>query len=202
MSHDKEIDALSKVYEHLKGLNKGQIKRIMDWLGDKYDLEKKPGLKARPRAVESSPPPGPSPLETVEPARQPVKKRPGPPPGKTGAAIKEPLEDEIDVFKKYETFEDFFKKSKAKTKSDKILLAAAYLQENKKINGFTSSEVNILINKIGLYVPNISSSLYVILSKKPVLIKQKGRAISGKGPRRKYVVTEEGLRVARDCIIK
>ena len=198
MYPDREIDALANVYEELKGFNKVQINRILAWVVDRFGIETKPVLEAKVSEKKV----GSSAREEVETARPPVKKRRSRSPAKAKTTGIKQQEEEIDVFKKYETFEDFVKKSKAKTKSDKILLAAAYLQENKNIIGFTSNEVNILINKVGLYVPNISSSMWVICSKDPALIKQKGKALSSKGPKRKYIVTEEGLKQARDFLKK
>jgi len=43
---DNEINALSNVYEYLKGLDNQQIKRILAWLTSKFDLDNHPGLKA------------------------------------------------------------------------------------------------------------------------------------------------------------
>lgn len=60
MYPDNEINALNNVYEALKGLNNAQIKRILEWITSKFDLDKHPDLTA----VETyaAPPPGPGPL--------------------------------------------------------------------------------------------------------------------------------------------
>ena len=158
MSPDNEINALSNVYESLKGLNNAQIKRILDWVKDKFDLEKQPGLKSV--ETEAASPPGPGPLQvplTVEsaaPAEEPIKKRRGRRPGKaktTAAPQKKrrgrpptkvkPVEEKpgpqpadstvITGFIKYDNFEELLLFSTAKTNTAKILLAAAYLQENR-----------------------------------------------------------------------
>ena len=42
MLPDDEINALSKVYESLKGLNNAQVKRIIDWVTSKFALDKHP----------------------------------------------------------------------------------------------------------------------------------------------------------------
>jgi hypothetical protein len=42
MHPDIEINALSEVYEALKVLNHAQIKRILDWVTGKFDLDNQP----------------------------------------------------------------------------------------------------------------------------------------------------------------
>ena len=101
---------------------------------------------------------------------------------------------------KYDTFEDLFFSSNAKTITAKILLAAAYLQEKKNIKEFGSSDLNAMMKKIGQAVQNISASVNVLLMKKPPLLKQAGKPGAHKHARRAYCVTEEGLRIARNYI--
>jgi hypothetical protein len=202
MLPDDEINALSKVYESLKGLNKAQVKRIIDWVTGKFALDKHPDLKAVEREV------GPSaeaaPTVSAEGAVEPVKKRRGRPPTKaklkTGEGQPETTALGIPEFVKHDTFEDLFFSSNAKTITAKILLAAAYLQEKKNIKEFGSSDLNAMMKKIGQAVQNISASVNVLLMKKPPLLKQAGKPGSHKHARRAYCVTEEGLRIARNYI--
>ena len=132
MYPDNEINALSKVYESLKGLNNAQVKRIIDWVTSKFALDKHPDLKAVEREVGPSPEPGPAPVVSAEAAVKPVKKRRGRPPAKAKftAAAEQPHTAAlgIPVFMQYDTFEDLFFASNAKTITATILLAAAYLQ--------------------------------------------------------------------------
>jgi hypothetical protein len=202
MLPDDEINALSKVYESLKGLNNAQVKRIIDWVTGKFALDKHPGLKAVEREV------GPSaeaaPAASAEGAVEPIKKRRGRPPAKAKLIVEEEQPETaavgIPVFLKYDTFEDLFFSSNAKTITAKILLAAAYLQEKKNIKEFGSSDLNAMMKKIGQAVQNISASINVLLMKKPPLLKQAGKRGAKKHARRAYCVTEEGLRIARNYI--
>lgn len=200
MYHDNEINALSKVYESLKGLNKTQVKRIIDWITSKFALDKQPDLKAVEREVG----PSPAPVESAEAAEKPVKKRRGRPPAKAKLTAEEEqpqtAEPVMTVFDKYDTFEDLFWASNAKTITAKILLAAAYLQEKKKIKEFGSSDLNAMMKKIGQVVQNISASINVLLMKKPPLLMQAGKSWARKHARRVYCATEEGLRIARNYI--
>ena len=70
--------------EALKGLNNAQVKRILDWVTCKFDLEKQPDLRAVDREVAPSPQPEPAatPVETAGPVVKPLKKRRGRPPAK------------------------------------------------------------------------------------------------------------------------
>lgn len=202
MINDPEINALANVYDTLKGLNNAQIKRIMDWVTSKFDLDKQPGLKASEREVGPSPPPAP--VEAAVPAVEPVKKRRGMKPGQKKLMVEEiqpqPFAEGRTGFMKHDTFEDLFFSSNAKTITAKILLAAAYLQEKKKIKEFGSSDINSLLKKIRLRVPNISASINNLMLKKPPLLIQTGKLGDSKQARRTYSVTEEGLRIARNYI--
>ena len=55
MPPDNEIKALNDVYETLKGLDNPEIKRILVWVEDKFDLENQPDLKAVEREAAHSP---------------------------------------------------------------------------------------------------------------------------------------------------
>lgn len=204
MYTDNEINALSNVYESLKGLNNAQVKRIIDWVTGKFDLDKHPELKAVEREVGPSPGPAPAPVESAEAAVKPVKKGRGRPPAKAKptAAEKQPQTAALGmtVFEKYDTFEDLFFASNAKTITAKILLAAAYFQERKNIKEFGSSDLNAMMKKIGQVVQNISASINVLLMKEPPLLIQAGKSGAKKHARRAYSVTEEGLRIARNYI--
>ena len=202
MYPDDEINALSKVYESLKGLNKAQVKRVIDWVTSKFALDKHPDLKVIERKVE--PIPEPASVESAEAMVKPEKKRRGRPPAKVTLRTAEEQPQtrvpEITVFDKYDTFEDLFFSSDARTITAKILLAAAYLQEKKKIKEFGSSDLNAMMKKIGQVVQNISASINVLLMKKPPLLIQTRKSEAKKHARRAYRVTEEGLRIARNYV--
>jgi len=202
MYPDDEINALSKVYDSLKGLNNAQVKRIIDWVTSKFALDMHPDLKVVERKVEPSP--EPAPVESAEAVVIPGKKRRGRPPAKVRLTTVEEQPQttapETTGFDQYDTFEDLFFSSDARTITAKILLAAAYLQEKKKIKEFGSSDLSAMMKKIGQVVQNISASINVLLMKKPPLLIQAGKSEAKKHARRSYCVTEEGLRIARNYI--
>lgn len=202
MLPDDEINALSEVYESLKGLNNAQRKRIINWVAGKFALDKQPDLKAGEREAEPSAEPVLA--GAAEVAIEPVKKRRGRPPTKAKLIGEEEqpgtAAPRIPVFAKYDSFKDLFSSSNAKTITAKILLAAAYLQEKKNIKEFGSSDLNAMMKKIGQVVQNISASINILLMKKPPLLKKAGKSGIKKHARRAYAVTEEGLRIACNYI--
>jgi hypothetical protein len=209
MSPDNEINALNNVYEALTGLDNAQIRRILDWVTDKFELEKHPNLKAEERETSPTPGPGPlpesTPVKTAAPAAAPVKKRRGRRPGTAKPIVEEPVPQPVESpgitgFIKYDNFEELLLFSNAKTNAAKVLLAAAYLQEKKNFKEFGSYDISGLFKSIGEEVNQPSSSLNNLMSKKPPLLFQTGTHGPGFKSRRKFRVTEEGLRLARNYI--
>jgi hypothetical protein len=209
MYPDGEINALNNVYEELKGLNSAQIKRILDWVKDKFDLDKPPDLRAVEK--ETAPTSGPGPLpeaptpEAAEPAFEPVKKKPGRPPAKDKPVIEEPVPEPAAApgttdFIKYDNFEELLLFSRANNNTAKVLLAAVYLQEKRNLKEFGSYDISTLFKSIGEEVSQPSSSLNNLLKKNPPLMLQTGTQGPGLKSRRKFRVTEEGLRIARNYI--
>jgi hypothetical protein len=222
MHTDNEINALNDVYETLKGLDNAQIKRILVWVEDKFDLEKHPYLKAVEREAAISTEVS-APVVPVESAETPVKKRRGRRPGKAEKiaepvkeisdrppAKKEPIVEEpvtqiadstvIQRFQKYDNFEDILLFSTAKTNIAKILLAGAYLQVEKNFKEFGSYDISSLFKEIGEKIGPPSQALYYLMNKKPPLLIQTGSQGPGLKARRNFRVTEEGLRIAGNYI--
>jgi hypothetical protein len=188
MYHDQEINALSNVYETLKGLNNDQIKRIIDWVTSKFSLDK-------PEAISS-------PEQAAEPFVEPVIKRRGRKPGKAKPGVEEPqpVSSGITGFMKYDSLEEIFSAATAKRLGAKILLAAAYLQEKENFKELSSYDVSSRLKKIGEEIKNASVAINGLMGKKPPLLIQTGTLGDGLKSRRKFRVTEEGLKVARKYI--
>jgi hypothetical protein len=222
MPPDNEINALNNVYETLKGLDNPGIKRILVWVEDKFDLENQPDLKAVERetdsftAVSAPVKPAEPPAAPVKKRRgrrpgkakttaEPIKKKRGRPPAKVQPVVEEPVTriDEnplIQRFQKYDNFEDLLLFSTAKTNIAKILLAGAYLQVEKNFKEFGSYDISSLFKKIGEKIGAPSQALYYLMNKKPPLLIQTGIQGPGLKARRKFRVTEEGLRIAGNYI--
>jgi hypothetical protein len=198
MQANNEINALNDVYETLKGLDNAQIKRILVWVEDKFDLEKQPYLKAVER--EASPAPA-----VFAPEALPVKKRRGRHPAKVEPVVEEPVTrlDEspaMQRFLKYDSFEDLLLFSTAYNNTAKVLLAAAYLQVKKNLKEFCSNDISSLFKEIGEEISQTSPFLSNLMNKKPPLVIRTGTQGPGLKARRNFRVTEEGLRIAGNYI--
>jgi hypothetical protein len=209
MYRDQEINALNNVNEALKGLNRNQVKRIIDWVTDRYGLVMTTEVLPLQREVSGL---AQTELKTVaQPIAEPitpvtplVKKRSGRKPKGTLpgiAAESEPVPPAgITGFMKYETIEDLFSSVKAKTFSAKILLAGAYLQETRQLKEFKTFDIIAILKKTGGKTRNISSAINGLLRKKPPVLIQTGKLGLSRRAGRSFRLTEEGLRSAKKYI--
>jgi hypothetical protein len=149
MYYDPEINALSNVYEALKALDNDQIKRIVDWLSSKFELDKYPDLKSGQREVDLTP----QPAEAVEPAGEPVRKRRGRKPGQLQPMAEEtppqPVPSGLKGFMKFDSLQEILNASTAKRTGAKMLLVAAYLQEKENLKELSSYDISSRMKKIG-----------------------------------------------------
>jgi hypothetical protein len=218
MHADNEINALNDVYENLQGLDHAQIKRILAWVEDKFDLENQHHFKAVERESVSAPEaaahvepgePGAAPVKKRRvrpPAKakttvEPIKKRRGRPPAKkepvAAAPVGQPVEvPEAQRLQQYDHFEELLLFSTANTNIAKVLLAAAYLQVKRNFKEFGSYDISSLFKEIGEKISHPSQALNYLMSKKPPLLIQTGTQVPGSNPRRNFRVTDEGLRIA------
>jgi hypothetical protein len=209
MNPDIEINALSEVYESLKVLNNAQVKRILDWVTGKFDLDNQPNLKAVERESAPTIKPGPSTvtptIETAEITVEPVKKRRGRRPGKVKPVEAKPGPQlteapAVTSLIRYDNFEELLLFSTAHTNTAKILLAAFFLQEKENLKEFSSYDISRLFKSIGEEVSQPSAALSSLLGKNPPLLVQTGTQGTGEKSRRNFRVTEEGIRIARNYI--
>jgi hypothetical protein len=202
MHHDPEIEALSNVHEALNGLSSNQIKRIIDWVTSKFELDKPPDLEISQPEVDLSS--QPVPVKTVKTAGEPVKKRRGRKPGHAQPMVEEtqpqPVESRLTGFMKYDSLEEIFNASTTKRSGEKILLASAYLQEKENFKELSSYDISSRLKKIGEEVKHPSAAINTLISKKPPLLLQTGTHGTSVKSRRKFRVTEEGLKTAKKYI--
>jgi hypothetical protein len=189
MSQDPEIIAMSETFEALKHLSTDQIRRIIHWIKDRFGLVEG---KAPAEPIVSISEPVTAREEEVIPEAVPepiVKEEP--------PAPKPPQKKDIID---YDTVLDLFAEANVKKVSDKILLMAAYLQERLNFKEISSYDINFRLKRIGHGVQNISSSINGILKRKqreaPLMMELKKEGAS-KQARRKFKVTDEGLKKAR-----
>lgn len=197
MNKDPEIIALSNVYDSLRGLTHTQVKRIIEWITSKFGLDEETSIRDVHTQNLEAEPPIPGKIEPVQPAAVPVKKKRGRPPGKIQPRT---VSAGIKGFMKYDSLEELFFASNVKTIGSRILLAAAYLQEKENLKELSSYIVSSRLKNLGETVTNPSAAINNLMSKKPPLLLQTGRNADSKQSRRKFRVTEEGLRIARNYI--
>ena len=188
MELDPELNAMSQVLEVFNELEQGQRKRIVDWLVSRFQLvfdeyKQKDETKlqeARPDTVRQ--------LDTM-----PVVKESAPKIDRTAPIDKQDL-------KQYGSMAALLEESTAAKVIDRILLAAAYLQEKKNQKELTSFEINSQLKKAGHGIPNISIGINRLLEKVPQLMAVTKREGNTKQSRRKFAVTEDGLKKAKSYL--
>ena len=185
MGLDSEIAAMNKALNALKILDYGGRKRTIHWLISRFGLAKGKTLR------QSTPPvyvnvnvnkhTKTKPIVKEEPvkAAKPLKKR---------------------EIKHFDTVLDLFSESRVKKSIGKVLLMAAYLQERHHFKEITTYDINFRLKRIRHEVTNISSIINGILKKKPHLLAEIKKEGQGKHARRKFKVTDEGLKVAKSYL--
>ena len=101
---------------------------------------------------------------------------------------------------KYDSLQEIFNASTSKRPGAKMLLVAAYLQEKENLKELSSYDISSRLKKIGEEVNHPSAAINSLISKKPPLLLQTGTHGSSVKSRRKFRVTEEGLRTAKKYI--
>jgi hypothetical protein len=209
MYNDPEIIAMGQVYEVLKDLEGAQVKRILNWLSSRFGSEGEQPLPVASAAAASTPS-----LEVQPPI--PVSA-----PGAETEMVAEPepvVEEEIPEetvkpasdnktvstkglgMKRYKSIENLFLAADTDKVSSRILLAAAFLQEKHGYNEMSSYDINSRLKKLGYGVSNITTAINGLLKKKPPLMNQVRKEGSSKQAKRKFVVTEKGLEVAKTLL--
>jgi hypothetical protein len=189
MQLDPEISAMNETLDALKTLNNGQRKRVIDWITARYRLNEVGtfSIQEEEEQAESE--------EIVQPVEKQVGKKRGRKPGpkKAQAAVA----DKSDI-NSYETVLDLFSNANVKKVSSKILLMSAYLQEKLKFTEISSFDINSRLKRIKHGVSNISTAINGLLKKNPqLLVEVEKPGEEGKSTRKKFRVTEEGLKLAK-----
>jgi len=188
MQLDPEISAMNEALDALKNLDNGQRKRVVDWITARYRLTEVSKFQTPEEEKQT---------EAVE-IFQPVEKSVGRKRGrKPGAQKGRPAAlDKTDI-KNYETVLDLFSEANVKKVGPKILLMSAYLQEKLKFEEISSFDINSRLKRIKHGVTNISTAINGLMKKEPqLLVEVEKPGEDGKSPRRKFRVTEEGLKLA------
>ncbi|MCX6583616.1 MAG: hypothetical protein NT166_25865 [Candidatus Aminicenantes bacterium] len=188
MQLDPEISAMNETLDALKTLDNGQRKRVVDWITARYRLTEVSKFQTPEEEKQTEA------VDIVQPIEIPIVRRRGRKPGPKKAGG-DP--DEKDI-KNYETVLDLFSESSVKKVGPKILLMSAYLQEKLKFEEISSFDINSRLKRIKHGVTNISSAINGLMKKKPQLLTEIEKpGEDGNSSRRKFRVTEEGLKLAK-----
>lgn len=213
MTNDPEIIAMSQVLEVFKFLDNGQRRRVIDWVSSRFGIETAASLVPVVNEADSVPAPNiPEPVELPQSEVTAPSLKGVPDATEESTELEtipqiKPIEqvtanDDVDPqknlgLKRYGSIETLFLSSSVNTVSSKILLCAAYLQEKLNIDELSSYDINSRLKKLGYGVANISNSLNTLIKKDPPLIVQTRKIGDSKQAKRRFKVTEEGLKVAR-----
>ncbi len=172
MEIDPEISAMNQVLEVFNDLEHGQRKRIVDWITARFQL-----IEERQTDEIKLQDTIPTTVQQVD---------------------AEPI-DKQDL-KQYKSMADLLEVSTANKVVDRILVAAAYIQGKKNVEELTSFEINSQLKKAGHGIPNISIGINRLLEKVPQLMAVTKRDGNTKQSRRKFKVTEDGLKKAKSFL--
>lgn len=213
MQLDPEVNAMHEVLEVFKYLRQDERIRIIDWIKARFNL-----TGELPK-VETTPTVKPAPAETIEEEGEseettitddsgseemeesiaeeaeeslvPRKRKPGRPKAT-------PVEAGEVNFGQFDSIEELFLVSDVKKVSQRILLAAAYIQEKGNLTEVSSLDINKELKKLGYGVTNITTLINGLTKRKLMDVTKKEG--STKQARRKFKVTPEGFKVAKQFV--
>lgn len=189
MQLDPEISAMNETLDALKNLDNGQRKRVVDWITARYRLNEVSKFETPEEEKQTET------AEIEEPTEKAVGRKRGRKP--KARKVRAAGMDKSDI-KNYETVLDLFSEANVKKVSSKILLMSAYLQEKLKFEEISSFDINSRLKRIKHGVTNISTAINGLMKKSPQLLMEIEKpGEEGKSPRRKFRVTEEGLKLAK-----
>lgn len=189
MQLDPEISAMNETLDALKNLNNGQRKRVIDWITARYRLNEVSAFETPEEEAQTEI------TEIEEPDEKAVRRRRGRKPGPRKARAAGI--DKTDITN-YETVLDLFSEANVKKVSSKILLMSAYLQEKLKFAEISSFDINSRLKRIKHGVSNISTAINGLMKKSPqLLVEVEKPGEEGKSSRKKFRVTEEGIKLAK-----
>jgi hypothetical protein len=180
MVYDPELHAMGLVFGALKNLDNDQQRRVLRWVKDRLESPEPTGIVSTDADT-----PDDMPIHMI-----------------ANSQDSEPKIPEQKDIRHYDTVMDLFSDATAKKSTSKVLLMASYLQERHSFKEITSYEINFRLKRIGHKVTNISSLINSLLNRRPHLLIQVGADTHKKQARRKFRVTEDGLKEARSFLNK
>lgn len=111
----------------------------------------------------------------------------------------ETLHTKVDI-PSYETVADIFSHASPRTESDKVLIVASFLQDKYGKSELTGREIHKELQHLGHGVSNITMAIQGLIDKKPKLMIQTRKEGKSKQAHKKYKVTVEGIKIAKEML--
>jgi hypothetical protein len=183
MNQESEIDALNKVSEALNNLDRQEIRRVIEWLIDRFNLT------ADELSAESTLVAGDiSETQQIDLAEDETE---------SGKIVHRYRKKQIQD---YDTALDLFAEAKIKKSSDKVLLMAAFLQERMNFKEIAAHDISFRLKRIKHSVSNVSSLLSGLLQQEPAVMVEITSENPSKYYKKKIQVTKIGLKLASRLI--
>jgi len=109
-------------------------------------------------------------------------------------------DDALVVRDGFSDFADLFHAVSPNTDAERALAAAYWFQEFEDQREFTGREVNALLRELGHGVSNVTDALTSLMRKKPALAMQTAKKGTSKQARKRYRLTQEGIREVKSRI--
>jgi len=100
----------------------------------------------------------------------------------------------------FESLSDLFSKVNLSNVSDKVLIAAAFLQEKSGGSELTGRQINKELHHLGHGVGNITVAIGSLINRKPQLMIQTRKEGKTRQAQKKYKVTSEGFAAAKKIL--
>lgn len=166
-----EFAVIAKVAEELSVLNKGEIRRAINWLSDYFGIYEDELDEAAVVALTT-------PL--LEAANE--------------SLADEIADDEVDEQEEQpDTFATFFGQVAPKTAIEKAVTAAYWLEKREGATSWKSFEVNKLLRSIGIKLSSISGTLAIDEKKDVPYVEQLAKSGDSMQARKTFALSEAGV---------
>lgn len=102
----------------------------------------------------------------------------------------------------FDTAESLYNQIATKTEPEKVLVVAAYLQEKLELTELGGRRINTELKRMNQGVKNITAAISSLTKKTPPLMSQNKKEGSSPQAKKKYHVTEEGIKKVNEALHK
>lgn len=167
---DPELEAMQAVLAALTPLSAEERERVISWVARRFDVVAIPK-----KATEEA-----SAAEEVDQASQSGAKK---------------VEAQI-----FDTLGELFAAADPKTNGQKALVVGYWLQSHEGLNELDAQRINTELKHLGYGIANITTAMDEIKAGKPAMAIQLKKSGSTKQARKKYKITEAGLKAVEAAL--